>query len=367
MTFFTVIIILIVLFILSIFLIDLSLKNLFKNSSSSGQDFLLIKDVKISIIAAAKNETVNIKSLIDSLTEINYPKDNFEVIIIDDHSSDNTFQIANGLIKGYNNFSVYHNENEPSLAKKGALTFGITKAKFPFIMITDADCNPELSWLKSYSIRFNKGDDFVFGIAPFYTGKSFISNYSAFENLRTSILTFSSANLGYPYSAAARSFGFCKMAFEKIEGYKNTIETLSGDDDLLIREAVKNKLKIGLVIDKEAFVFSSSKKSIKDYFSQKARHTKTSFHYLLHQKIILGFWHLLNLVLFFSPILIFVNIIFVIPFIIKIIFDEALVLTFQKRFGYNFKVGKIIVMQIVYEIFIVLNFFNALLRKDKWN
>ncbi len=366
MTIFTVIIILIFLFFLSLFLINISLKDLFKNISGSVQDSLLLQDVKISIVVSAKNETANIESLVNSLSKLDYPKDNFEVIIIDDHSNDNTLEIVKGLIKEHDNISIHPNENEPSLAKKGALTFGIAKAKFSFIMITDADCRPEPGWLKSFSKKFTQGFDFVFGIAPFYSDKSFIGNYSGFENLRSSILTFSLANLGYPYSAAARSFGFSKKAFKKIEGYKNTLETLSGDDDLLLREAIINKMKIEFVTDKEAFVFSSSKKTLEDYSSQKARHTKTSFHYLLHQKIILGFWHLLNLALFFSPILVFVNIFFVVPFVIKIICDEIIVLSFQKKFGYNFKIGKIILMQIVYEAFIIINFFNALFRKDKW-
>ena len=342
------------------------LKKLFSNTAKTPHNSLNDQNVKISIIIAARNEKRNIESLINSLNKIDYSKDNFEVILIDDYSADGTFEIAKRIIDTNNNFSVYPNENDSSLAKKGALTFGITKAKYPFIMITDADCKPRSNWLKSFSEKFSQGFDFVFGIVPFFTDNNLISSYSAFENLRTSILTFSLANMKFPYSAAARSFGFSKNAFEKIEGYKNTAETLSGDDDLLLREAVKNNLKIGLVTDKNAFVFSSPKETFKDYFIQKARHIKTSFYYLRHQKIILGFWHLINLTLFFSPLLIFINTLFVIPFLIKIISDEILIINFQKKFGYNFKAGKIFIMQVVYEIFIVINFFNALFRKERW-
>ncbi len=363
MTFFTVIIILSGLFFLLIFLINISLRNLFNINSVSQQN----QEVKISVVVAAKNESNNVKNLVETLSRLDYSDEDFEVIIIDDHSTDSTLENTKELTRGLSNFFVYSNENDKSLAKKGALSFGIEKAKFPFIMITDADCKPELGWLQFFSKKFIQGFDFVFGIAPFYTGEYFISNYSAFENLRSSILTFSLANLKYPYSAAARSFGFSKAAFEKIEGYKNTIETLSGDDDLLLREAIKNKMKIGLVTDKEAFIFSTSKRTLKDYFSQKARHTKTSFHYLFHQKIILGFWHLLNLFFFISPILVFVNKFFVMLFIFKIFCDEIIILSFQKKFGYKFNPGKIFVMQIIYEAFIVINFFNALIRKDKWS
>ena len=366
MTFFVVIFILIFLWIISVILIYFSLSSLFSVNDASKSKAFLDTQIQISIVIAARNEVEKIEGLITSLIRLDYAQNNFEVILIDDHSSDDTFRAIKKSIGGIDNFSVLKNENDGLLAKKGALSFGISKTKFPNIMITDADCLPQTGWLKSFSEKFSEGFDFVFGTAPFYLNKSFVNNLTAFENLRSSILTFSSANLGMPYSATARSFGFSKQAFSKIGGYENTFETLSGDDDLLLREAVKNKLKIGLVIDKKAFVFSSAKKTFKDYLIQKARHTKTSLHYLLKHKIMLGFWHLLNLIFLISPLLIFINILFVIPFLIKILSDEFIILSYQKKFGYNFKFGRIFIMQITYEILIVLNFINALFRKNKW-
>ncbi len=100
--------------------------------------------------------------------------------------------------------------------------------------------------------------------------------------------------LNVPYSAAARSFAFRKTSFERLGGYGKTTETLSGDDDLLLREAVKRKMLIGTVIEPDAFVFSAAPKSFEDYFKQKKRHLQTSFHYLLKQKMFLGFWHLIK-------------------------------------------------------------------------
>ena len=87
----------------------------------------------------------------------------------------------------------------------------------------------------------------LFGIAPFYQKKNLVNKISCFENLRSSVLSFSMASIGLPYTAAARNFGFSKNAFESLGGYSKTKDTKSGDDDLLLREAVKNKLKIGVV------------------------------------------------------------------------------------------------------------------------
>ncbi len=366
MTLFAVIIILIAFFLAANAVIFFSLTNLFLVKNLLSENEFHLKKNNISIIISARNESKNISSLIESLKKIDYPQSNFEVVLIDDHSDDNTYSLAESSIAHMGNFFILKNRNAKRLGKKGALTFGITKARFPFIIITDADCNPNAGWLKSFSQKFNEGNDFVFGAAPSYTSNKFRNNIFVFENLRTSILTFGLAQIKLPYSAAARSFGFKKNAFEEIGGYKNTLETLSGDDDLLLREAVKNKMNIGLVTEKDAFVFSSAKETFKEYFIQKTRHTKTSFYYLPKQKLVLSFWHLLNLIFLFSIVFVFADFIFILPFLIKIICDALVVLSFQKKFGYDFSFWEILFLQITYELIIVINFFNALFRKDKW-
>lgn len=322
--------------------------------------------LSFSIVIAAKNEEKNIPDLINSLKKINYPTENFEVIIIDDGSNDKTFQIVKSLICDLPNFFIYKAERKKYPAKKGALDFGILKSKNSFVMITDADCTPEKDWLKSYNLRFNQGYDFMFGIAPFYQEKTFINKISCFENLRNTILTIAASEFGFPYSATARNFGFKKSSFLKINGYKYTAQTLSGDDDLLLKEAVKNKLKVGTVLKNNSFVFSSTKKTLKEYLDQRTRHTKTSFYYLPFQKIILSLWHLINLFFLFSPFLIFININFIFLFLFKFCIDIIVVSSIKKKLKYQFIFFEIIYLQIFYELFLIVHFFNAIFKKDKW-
>jgi cellulose synthase/poly-beta-1,6-N-acetylglucosamine synthase-like glycosyltransferase len=320
----------------------------------------------VSIIIAAKNEEQNIGKLINSLKELSYNKELFEVIIIDDNSTDKTIDFARKAIEGCPNFQVHKIHDKILPAKKGVLAYGISLASNPFILITDADCKPQRDWLNYFSQKFNEGCDFVFGITPFYQSNSPVNKTACFENLRNSLLTFSAAQLGMPYCASARSFGFKKLSFEKIKGYSNTVETLSGDDDLLLREAVKNKLKVGAILSTDAFVYSESKQTWKEYFRQRSRHTKASIYYLTKHKIFLGTWHIINLAMLFSPILCMINISYLFPFIFKIITDICTVLFIQKKFGYRFKLLEIIYLQIFYELILILNFTNAVSRKDTW-
>lgn len=350
-----------VIFLIFISLITNTVKTIFLLARHS-----LKSKVKISVIIAAKNEEKNLSSLVKFIKNQDYPSEFFEVIIVDDNSSDNTFTTGEELIRDLKNFSVYSIKEKKFPGKKGALQFGIEKSVNPFIIITDADCQPGENWIQAFAAKFESGFDFIFGVAPFIERKSLINKIACFENLRTTLLTLTAAKLKLPYSAAARSFGFSKKAFQKLEGYANTVETLSGDDDLLLREAVKHNMKIEVVADNNSFVYSETATSFKDYSKQKTRHTSTSVHYLLSHKLFLAFWHLLNLFLLLSPVLLFISSKFLVLFFIKLFGDLSLVIMTQKYFNYHFNLIEIVLYQIVYESMLILNFFNALFKKIEW-
>ena len=339
-------------------------KRLSKNDNELVKNSL--SQVRISIIVAAKNEAGNIPQLLRSIEKLDCPSELFEVIIVDDNSSDETFNVCLEAAAKYNFLKVFRNPDPGIKGKRQALSYGISRASYPFIMITDADCLPEKNWLNCYSIKFNEGFEFIFGFAPFIQENFFINKISCFENLRSFILSFSFANAGLPFTAAARNLGFSKSSFEKIDGYSKTFETISGDDDLLIREAVKNKLKIGIVTEEGSFVYSRTKKSLNDYLSQRSRHTQSSFHYLLRHQIILTIWHSVNLFFLFSPLLAIFNINFLLILPLKIIADEIIVKLNQKKIGYKFRWYEIVFLQLSYEIFIVIHFFDAKFRGIKW-
>lgn len=322
--------------------------------------------VNISIIVAAKNEVENIDRLIESFKKLDYPTELFEVIAVDDNSVDDTLEKLISNSSSINNFSFYDLKNFGKAGKREALTLGIRNSKYPYILLTDADCRPDTQWLKAYSNKFSLGYDMLFGIAPFYQRDKLVNKIACFENLRGSFLSFTMASLGLPYTAAARNFGFTKKAFDSLGGYSNTRNTISGDDDLLLREAVKKKMKIGVVTESGSFVYSESKKTFKEYIQQRARHTQTSFHYLKKHQVIIGFWHLLNLSFLFSLLLMFFNPLWGILLPAKLIIDFIVVKSNQKKFSYKFSVIEIFYLQILYELLLVFHFFNARFSEVRW-
>jgi cellulose synthase/poly-beta-1,6-N-acetylglucosamine synthase-like glycosyltransferase len=175
-----------------------------------------IKLLQFSIIVLAKNEERNICKLISAIRNLDYPKDNYDVIIVNDSSNDDTFHLAKKLTSGIENFTVFSSINKKYESKCGAFYYGISPAKHQNIALTDADCVAETNWLLCLSLKFKAGCDFVFGIAPFYQTNKFVNKVSCYENFRNSFLAISIANFGVVYTASARNFGFKKDAFEKI-------------------------------------------------------------------------------------------------------------------------------------------------------
>lgn len=333
-----------------------------------GEELLSGKSEKIqlSVIIAAKNEELNLDQLFIALENQNYPRDKFEVIFVDDNSTDGTFARAKEFSNRFPNFHLIKAEQKNLPAKKGALELGIGLSRFPFLLFTDADCSPQTNWLNAFSEKFSLNFDLIFGLAPFRFKNSFANHYFCFENFRTTVLTTSSAWFKLPYSAASRSLGIKRDVFNKLGGFTNTLQTLGGDDDLLIREAVKNNCKIGIVAAEDSLVFSNAQENFSNYFSQKRRHTATSFHYLRQHKLFLGVWHLANILavdaLFFLPFYPEAGFIF----LSKILCDYLLVYTFQKKFNYKFSFGEIFFFQIMYESFVVFHFFSAKFFKVRW-
>lgn len=324
------------------------------------------EELHLSVVIAAKNEEKNLPFLIEKIVSQNYPEDKFEVIIVDDNSSDSTHSRLTELTKNLSNFSVIKADNKEFYGKRGALKLGIDKAKYEYILITDADCQPQPGWISGCSKKFKEGFDFIFGFSPFFQTEGFTNNIACFENLRSTFLTFSAAPLRIPYSAAARNFGFRKDAFQKAGGFKNTLDSISGDDDLLLREAVRNNLKIGVVTDDGSLVFSRSKENLNEYLNQKARHTSTSYSYLFKHKLFLGLWHLPNVL---TVISIPFNFFFPYLWIIlstKLILDFVTIQAIKKKIGYKFSFMQTLVYQIVYELFLVVHFINAKRKKIEW-
>lgn len=256
----------------------------------------------ISVIICAKNEAENLKAHLPKILEQHYPK--FEVILVNDSSTDNTLAVMQHFKKHHGNISVI---STTASNKKQALSKGINASKYEHILLTDADCKPLSNhWINEMSAHFSTTKTVILGYGGYKKAQNTITNkLIRFETVFTALQYFSLAKLGFPYMGVGRNLAYKKEEFKNSNGFKNHSHILSGDDDLFINE-IATKNNVALCLSSNSFTISKPKPSFKTWFYQKRRHITTANHYKQSHKYILGGFYL-SQVLFFTGICIIFN------------------------------------------------------------
>ncbi|HRG19936.1 MAG TPA: glycosyltransferase [Saprospiraceae bacterium] len=204
---------------------------------------------RFSIVVSARNEAHNIAACVQSLLNQQYPTHQFEVIVVDDHSTDGTFEIISS-IAGIRALSLTEGQG-----KKAALALGISEAKFEIIATTDADCVVGPLWLSSLSRQFqNSGADLLTGPVKISPCDSTVSAFEAMDAAIMMKVTAAGIRQRLYFLANGANLAFTKKAYEEIGGYKSHIHHASGDDVFFYAEAARQKKRIEYVADQEAIV-----------------------------------------------------------------------------------------------------------------
>jgi glycosyltransferase involved in cell wall biosynthesis len=261
------------------------------------------KKISISVIVCAKNEEENLANFIPLLAEQDYP--DFEIILIDDASSDNTLEVLEGFEKQYPNIRLVKVQNNEAFwgNKKYAMTLGIKTAKKEYLLFTDADCYPtSKEWITAMSSQFTMQKTIVLGYGGYEKiQKSFLNKLIRFETILTAIQYFSWAKAGLPYMGVGRNLAYKKEEFFNVNGFISHIQVRSGDDDLFINEAAFGK-NTTINYTPESFTYSKPKTTFKDWIRQKRRHVSTANHYKKFDKLQLGTFYSSQLLFILLPV-----------------------------------------------------------------
>jgi glycosyltransferase involved in cell wall biosynthesis len=250
------------------------------------------KRISISVIVCAKNEGENVSQYIPLLAEQNYP--DYEIILIDDASSDNTLEIFEEFEKQYSNIRLVKVKNNEAFwgNKKYALTLGIKASKKDYLIFTDADCYPvSKDWIMTMSSQFTLHKTIVLGYGAYEKlANSFLNKIIRFETMLTAVQYFSWAKAGHPYMGIGRNLAYKKDEFFNVNGFISHIQIRSGDDDLFINQVATSK-NTAICYSPESFTYSQPKTKFKDWFTQKRRHVSTAKSYKLFDKIQLALFY----------------------------------------------------------------------------
>lgn len=242
-------------------------------------------ETMVSAIIPFRNEEGNMLPLLKSLSEQSFPKELFEVILVDDHSDDQSQTIAKKFISdnSLNNFRVLSLSDEDGFSKKAALKKGIENSSGSLIVSTDADCIFGRNWLHSVVSFYEKQHcRLISGSVIINSGKSFFSKLQSLEFLSLIASGAGAIGAGHPIMANGANLCFERSLYKEFNGYKNHSHYASGDDVFLLHEAKKNnanKKSIFFLKDREAIVVTKGMQSFKDFMNQRIRWTSKSTGY----------------------------------------------------------------------------------------
>jgi cellulose synthase/poly-beta-1,6-N-acetylglucosamine synthase-like glycosyltransferase len=208
-----------------------------------------VRWTSISVLVPARNEAANIAACIESLSRQSYPKALYQVIVIDDHSTDRTWEILRSLY--YPDLSISCLRPTDGSLKKFAIETGIRMATGELIVTTDADCLFEPDWLSTLAAFYEeKGAKFIAapvrigeasgrGSGHFRGHRSFLSIFQTLDFITLQGITGAAVSRKFHSMCNGANLAYERTAFYEVEGFKGIDSIPSGDDMLLMHKIYK--------------------------------------------------------------------------------------------------------------------------------
>ena len=237
-------------------------------------------EVRISVIIAVRNEEGNIGELLEAIQNQSYPKDKFEVICVDDHSTDNTPAFLNASKNKYENLVIMALP-EGICSKKRAIETGIGVAKGELIITTDADCRMGALWISSYASFYKAtGASFIAAPVCMDARNTLTGIFQSLDFMAMQAITGASVYKHFHTMCNGANLAYSKQAFVEVDGFAGIDEIPSGDDMLLMYKIFSiHSEKVLYMKNSEAIVTTTPESSWKSFLQQRIRWASKAVHY----------------------------------------------------------------------------------------
>ncbi len=194
---------------------------------------------RISVIIPARNEADNLPACLSSLLAQQYPRDFFEIIVVDDHSDDGTAAIAaafnDGRIRCIRLADYLAAGEQVTAYKKKALATGIAQGNGELIITTDADCIAPENWLHMIAAYYEQYQPVMLAAPVDFTGNgSLVQVFQSLDFMSMQGITAAAHYLKLGNMGNGANLAFSREAYNRINGYAGTEHLASGDDFLLM-------------------------------------------------------------------------------------------------------------------------------------
>ncbi len=261
---------------------------------------------KVSVIIAARNEEEKIGNCVRSILNQDYPPELYEIILVDDHSEDNTMKAflnvapslrdpitgqkadelerSNPLSQSNKRIAstrlvalsmAVESRNDAKLLsfKKQAISKGIAAAQGELIITTDADCIAESGWIKNMVNYYEKNEPVMIAGPVAFTGeKSWLEKWQSLDMCGMMVITAGAITNGFPNMCNGANLAYQKQAFLDVNGFEGVDNHPSGDDVMLMMKLSK-KFPGGVhfLKSEDAIVYTQPEKNLSSLFQQRLR------------------------------------------------------------------------------------------------
>lgn len=336
-----------------------------------------IPSLKITVVVVAHNEEEYIESCIEGILKQDYPAELFEIIVIDDRSSDGTVEriekLQSPIVRIYRLIDYPEFIHSPAY-KKSAIELAVKKAGHDWIVVTDADCIHPAEWLRNISFALSNTDAVFLAVPISYaSGTSLLEKMQEMEMSVLMLITAAGIRSGLHDMANGANMSFSKKAFNDVHGYDGNYQYASGDDMFLI-EKMRSAFpdRIAFVKSREAIVETKPHKDWTSLIKQRLRWAGKNkglqspvirmiwvfvglYHLMIFLNIILAIFHLTS----WWPLFIML--------LLKWVGDIAILIQATRFFKNRQILYYFIPLQMMYGVYILgLGYFIAIRKKGDW-
>lgn len=347
--------------LISVFIIGWNRTKVFHNVENNNLDLL------VSLIIPVRNEAKNILRLLHALEKQTYA--NSEIVLVNDHSTDDTLDIISDYIAKKDNMLLV---DAVGHGKKNALREGIDNSIGQLIVCTDADCIPQPQWIETIADFYteNEPDMIIAPVVMAYNNSGF-QQMQALEFMSLQAATAGATCAGFPIMCNGANLSFTREAWN-INNDNLRNEKLSGDDMFLMMSIKKRNGKISFLKSDKAVVFTKPCSNIADFFNQRKRWVSKSPAYydkdvILTALMVIAISIVMVLNLAFA---VFVDSAYWIPlafiFLVKIIADRFLLFSFGKFVQSTQLLRWILPLSIIYPFYVLYATIAGLFGNFNW-
>lgn len=329
-----------------------------------------ISSDKVSVIIPARNEEANIGRCLDSLLQQSLPSNQFEIIVVDDGSADDTAAI----VKTYSDKGIRLLQLSDEVGgKKAALSKGISAATHSIIVTTDADCTYPKNWLNTL-LSYRNEHDAVFVAAPVkYTKENnFLERFQSLDFLALQGITITAVSKQLFNMCNGANLLYTKEAFEKVKGFDGIDQIPTGDDMLLMEKidaAYPSKVKY--CYSQDAIVETLPAAGLKAFIQQRIRWASKSTRYKNKNiKLVLLLVYLVNLGLCSLALMSLYNIYYLqsalLLLLIKTIFEYAFMIRIARFFDKQYLLPWFVVSQPFHIAYTTLSASLSFFKSYEW-